>query len=184
MARLLFSQYQKEQLPEVAERLKRDYYMVLYELTRDAAVHIKELLQDKVETSRKKYLEICAEFIESISQHVRFSVASLIPYVLDLAQKAEGGFNCNECGGQCPWEQESSIAELLRHHDQLRMLQLRLQHTGKPLYLESRQPLPWKILRNEIVILDTAISELCYLEESTLIPKILDAEQKIHAPVR
>jgi hypothetical protein len=64
-------------------------------------------------------------------------------------------------------------------HDKIREILSRLQQLAKPLYLDSAQPLPYKILRNEIMIIETALMELFYLEEGILLPKVLEVQKKI-----
>jgi hypothetical protein len=55
-----------------------------------------------------------------------------------------------------------------------------LQQLAKPLYLDIAQPLPYKILRNEIMIIETALTELFYLEETILVPRAMEVQDRIN----
>jgi iron-sulfur cluster repair protein YtfE (RIC family) len=75
--------------------------------------------------------------------------------------------------------QNDLIADTVKEaHDKIREILSRLQHLAKPLYLDIAQPLPYKILRNEIMIIETALTELFYLEEAILLPKAMEVRNR------
>jgi hypothetical protein len=71
----------------------------------------------------------------------------------------------------------SGIKETNQH---IKEIFYRLQMVASPLYTEDAHTDIYKDLRNEIVLLDTKLTELFFLEEAVLLPKVIEAQRKIH----
>ncbi len=73
------------------------------------------------------------------------------------------------------------LFELKSSHLEIRSLLSRLQMVSLPLYAETIYPDSYRILRNQMALIENHISELLFLEENYLIPKIADAQKRINA---
>jgi hypothetical protein len=181
MARILFSTYQKEDLLELVGRLDRDYYEVIDELCRHAAIHASEVEISKINQSTILFLDLCKKLLGEINSQVKMRRDILIPYVHQLLKKAAINHSCKTCDENCDIEQEKRLRLIIDSHETIKELLFRIQQLAKPLYLETIQSISYKILRNEMMIIDTALSELFYIEEVILIPKVKEVQKQLNA---
>jgi hypothetical protein len=179
MARILHSRYQKEDLLGLTERLNRDYYEVIDELCKPAATHasaIQELPETENNANTTLYINLCIKLIEEIRFQIRMRRQIVIPYLHQLLRKLNNKSPCEN-----GFVHNSLIADTVKEaHDKIREILSRLQQLAKPLYLDIAQPLPYKILRNEIMIIETALTELFYLEETILLPRAMEVQDRIN----
>lgn len=180
MARILHSRYQKEDLLGLTERLNRDYYEVIDELCKPAATHasaIQELPETENNANTTLYINLCIKLIEEIRFQIRMRRQIVIPYLHQLLRKLNNKSPCEN-----GFVHNSLIADTVKEaHDKIREILSRLQQLAKPLYLDIAQPLPYKILRNEIMIIETALTELFYLEETILLPRAMEVQDRINS---
>ena len=181
MARILFSTYQKEDLFELVGRIDRDYYEVIDELCRHAAIHASEVEISKINQSTILFLDLCKKLLGEISLQVKMRRDDFIPFVHKLLKKASISHSCKTCNGTCNTEQSEQLKLIIDSHDTIKELLFRIQQLAKPLYLETIQSISYKILRNEMMIIDTALSELFYIEEVILIPKVKEVQKQLNA---
>lgn len=180
MARALFSQYHKNDLLELSERLNKDYYEVINDLCKQAGDHAKELQLSETIPSSSLYINLCVKLIEEIRFHIRLRQQSLIPYIHLLVKKTSKTKTPEEPLKDRTQEYGKQIELIKDAHARIKEILFRLQQIAKPLYLDNDQPLPYKILRNEIMIIETALVELFYIEEAMLIPGISEAQNQVH----
>ena len=181
MARILYSTYQKEDLLELVGRLDRDYYEVIDELCRHAAIHASEVEISKINQSTILFIDLCKKLIKEISQQVKMRREIFIPYAHQLLKKAAQQHRCYDCVDNCNNEQSEQLKLIIDSHEIIKELLFRIQQLAKPLYLETIQSISYKILRNEMMIIDTALSELFYIEEVILIPKVKEVQNQLNA---
>jgi hypothetical protein len=180
MARILFSTYQKEDLLELVGRLDRDYYEVIDELCRHAAVHASEVEISKINQSTILFLDLCKKLIGEISLQVKMRREVFIPYAHQLLKKASQKHSCKTCDENCQNLKFVQLKLIIESHETIKELLFRIQQLAKPLYLETIQSISYKILRNEMMIIDTALSELFYIEEVILIPKVKEVQNQLN----
>jgi hypothetical protein len=181
MAKILFSTYQKEDLLELVGRIDRDYYEVIDELCRHAAIHASEAENIQNNQSTILFLDLCKKLIEEINQQVKMRRETFIPYVHQLLKKASTNHTSFEYDYSQSIEQNKKLKLVIDSHETIKELLFRIQQLAKPLYLETIQSISYKILRNEMMIIDTALSELFYIEEVILIPKINEVQHQFNA---
>ncbi|RYZ55277.1 MAG: hypothetical protein EOP49_03150 [Sphingobacteriales bacterium] len=180
MARTLFSQLYKEDLTELTQRLEKEYYNEIDAVCKHAARHAAELEETESHPSSILYITLCVKLIDEIRFHIRLRKDLTIPYLYTLAQKATGSHDCRTCSGVCKVQHTLQMQNLREAHHRISELLERIQQLTKPLYLENDSPLNYKILRNEVMIIDNALTDLFYIEESVLIPKVAELQNAIH----
>ena len=181
MSEILFQKFQKESLPELSAILEKEYYDDISSLCTTAGMHADDLKNDPEFPPRSAYAENCNELITEVVKAINERKQAVIPYVQALSKKLNEHHDCSSCNGRCTVGHALHIDLLKNSHRKIRDVLFRLQQEAKPHYLSNNnQHLQYRILRNEVMIIDNAISELFYLEETVLIPKILDAQNSIN----
>ena len=105
-----------------------------------------------------------------------------VPYITSLVKKAATKHNCLNCSDDCGIKHKSQIARIEKDHYSIRDVFARLQKIAPVLYSEDEVlPSAYKTLRKEMMALNTFIYEMIYLEESSLIPAILESQRQINA---
>lgn len=73
------------------------------------------------------------------------------------------------------------LMELMASHNNIKGILYRLQMVSLPLYSETIYPDAYRILRNQMALIENGLTELFFLEEHYLIPKIVEAQKIINA---
>ena len=73
------------------------------------------------------------------------------------------------------------LIELKESHSRIKDILYRLQMVALPLYAETLYPDVYRVLRNQMALLENSLTELFFIEDAYLIPKVIDAQKKIHA---
>ncbi len=104
-----------------------------------------------------------------------------IPYILDICEKSSAGHNCLNCADDCEKDHINQVGRIEADHYNIRDTFARVQKIAPPIYGDELLPPAYKQVRKELIKLNSFIFELFYLEESSLIPLILEAQRKINA---
>ena len=181
MTTVLFSQYRNSSLQTLAKKLDKDYYSMLEALCLNVSGLSTQLLQDEKHASTSLYISLSTKLIEQVNDLIKLRKEVVIPYIDDLSVKKDEGHDCSNCVGGCHIEHTAQIQNLKGSHKKIKEILFRLQSVALPLYTEADYPAMYKVLRNEMLQIDTALTELFYLEEAHLIPRVLEAQKAIHA---
>ena len=181
MSKLLFAAYQKQGITDLIHEIDKDYYDVIGDLCRHASVHAAEIEFSDHQAATKLYVNLCHQLIDEIKNHLKARKESFVPYIQTLIKKSSANHDCRSCSGKCSVQHQLSLDEILIGHVSIKEIWLRIQQLTKPLYLEKVQSISYKILRNEIMIIESALNELLYIEENIIIPKVKDLQNAIHA---
>jgi hypothetical protein len=176
----LLSKYCNYDLRELIEKLCEDYYEVVDILCTKAYLHVVELQQKETHESILLYTELCKKIIKSISEISGSRREVLAPYLKDLYVKEIEGHNCQECAGGCTVKHKTNLLLIQDSHLKIKKLldQLRNGLSPGPQVLF---PLAYRVFSNELTLIDSMLTELLYLEEIALLPKVKEAQSKIHA---
>jgi hypothetical protein len=181
MAKILFSQYRHNDLHNLVNKLDKDYYSVLSTLCQTAELLIDELEGMEPQQSTLLYLSLSKKLLSQVNELVMQRIGMLLPYAQELHSKETSGHDCSTCEGGCHIKHSSQLIGLKESHHKIKEILFRLHTVALPLYTDVDYPSQYKTLRNEMMLIDTALTELFYLEEASLIPKIMEAQKNIHA---
>lgn len=181
MATILFSQYRNSDLEELAKRLDSDYYNALKVQCDTVTGLSRELLEDGAHPSTNLYVSLATKLMEQVEELIVLRQEVILPYIKDLSTKKGEGHDCRNCAGGCHVAHNSHLFSLKDSHKRIKEILFRLQSVALPLYTDMNYPAGYKTLRNEMMIMDTVLTELFYLEEANLIPRVLEAQKAIHA---
>ena len=173
----------KEGLLAFVEKLdKSDYYAInaLCNVTKKHAQRLQEL---EASDTASSYTTICIGLAEEVQHYITNKQEHFMPYVRSLFEKTADGHDCRNCtgSGSCNMQHDMQLAELKQGHIQLKNILNRLQMASLPLYSDTIYPDVYRILRNNMALLESSLGQLFLLEETSLIPKVAEAQKEIHA---
>lgn len=169
-------------LESLLQYLETDYYTRLESLCSRAAFHLAELQGEAGPQSETLYLSLSKKLLGQIEQYLRLRRFALTPYIRELLDKRNTNHDCRSCTKICTGRHSGQVDGLRESQTKLKEILFRLQSVATPLYgTEMLQATIYRTLRAEMMQIDTALTELFYLEEFSLIPKMLQAQKDIHA---
>lgn len=188
MSEFKLSIYKKDSSIEIVELLEKNYFQTIEEHCQKAGEYALQLKitgytsNKNHATSPDIYISMCLGVIEDIKQCIKFRKENIIPYVLELAGKVTAGHDCSNCSTGCAVKHASKIPEIESYHGRTKDMFGRLERLSIPVYGANNSYAEiYKLLRNEMIIIQTAVIELFFIEESALIPKIQEEQKNIHA---
>jgi hypothetical protein len=124
---------------------------------------------------------MCINLAEEIQQYIRNKKEHFVPYVQALSDKVKEGHDCSNCTGNgCSLQHDIQLIELKQAHAKLKDILNRLQMVTLPLYSDTIYPDVYRILRNNMALLENCLGELFHIEETYLIPKVTEAQKNIN----
>lgn len=181
MAKTQFSHYRHLDLGDLAAKLNEDYYNEVDNRCRAASELVSIIESGRPHPSTVLYVSLCTRLLDQVMNLVNVRMGILLPYIKDLDIKQIEGHDCANCSNGCAIKHTSQLTGLKESHGKIKEILYRLQMVALPLYSGTKYPDAYKDLRNEMMLIDLALTELFYLEESSLIPKIMEAQKNIHA---
>ena len=169
-------------LQSLLQYLETDYYTRLDGLCGRAALHLAELEGDAGPQTESLYLSLSKKLLGQIEQYLRLRRFGLVPYIRELLDKEGTGHDCRACTKICTGRHSAQVDGLRDSQQKLKEICFRLQSVAAPAYGTQRvEPGVYRTLRAEMMQIETALTELFYLEEFSLLPKMLQAQKAIHA---
>jgi hypothetical protein len=181
MNKLFSIQYKDVSLNELATRLDGDYYTIIETLCRETEKNISNLTALEVHQGNSQYIQLCKKLLKEVLEYVSIRKMSFLPYVNRLAEKQKDGHDCSNCAGGCNLQHEMRLMELKESHHRIKDTLYNLEIASLPLYAETMFPDAYRVLRNQIALLENTMTELFFLEDSYLIPKVMDTQKIINA---
>ncbi len=181
MAAILFAKFRSYDIDELISRLDTGYYAALDIVCSNARNCASQLSADESHPSIALYTSIYSALLDEIQRLLVFRRTVVIPYVKELVAKVADGHNCKNCSGNCHVGHSAQLLTLMESHNDIKEVLAGLHAAAMPSYGDMEYPVGYKILRNEIAVIDTMLTELFYIEESSLIPKVIEAQNAINA---
>ncbi len=138
-----------------------------------------EGLESQLVTSQ--YTTLCNKLINEIRDDLKKRKDIYIPYINSLAGKVVSEHNCTHCAGGCKLNHDMQVPELQASHQRIKNILNRLNMVSLPLYSDTIYPDTYRVLRNQMALIENMLTELLFLEEHYLIPKIVAAQKAINA---
>ncbi len=181
MTNLSLHKYAIVDLLSLADMLDKDYYDVIISLCQGAINSANKLrdLEDRHPTSQ--YIILCNNLISEILTCIEKRKEYFIPYIHELHEKNKTSHDCGNCSGKCNMLHELKLVELKESDTRVKDILSHLQMMSLPLHAETIYPDNYRLLRNQMILLENTLSDLLYLEETYLVPKISEAQKSINA---
>lgn len=181
MATIPFLKYKGlEDVGQLVSQLNNDYYEALAVSCMSAGSVAQQLTQQNYQLIQL-YTSLSTKLTEEVADLLNHRQNILMPYIKDLLGKREEGHDCRNCSGGCHVQHTIYMQGMKDVYKRIKEMLFRLHNIALPLYTEIEYPAQYKVLRNEILLIDTMLTELFYLEEACLVPGVLAAQRSIHA---
>ena len=181
MTRILHEQYSKINLRELVNRFGIECYDPLDRLCDTAGKQAQKLEGLESQQTTSQYTTLCSKLIIEIMDCLKARQGTYMPYIETLAEKAKASHDCKNCSGSCKMNHDIQLIELKASHNNIKSILYRLQMVSLPLYSETIYPDAYRILRNQMALIESGLTELLFLEEHYLIPKVIEAQNIINA---
>lgn len=167
-------------LAQIVERLSSNSYNNLEELCQKATLLADRLEKQEIQSQVTQYTSFCISVLREVQTFVDDRKNRFVPYINSLSDKVENNHDCSSCSGGCKFNHDVHLLELAATAKQMKELLNRLQMATLPLYIDAIYPDSYRLLRGFMSLLETNLSELLFLENTHLIPKVKEAQTKIN----
>jgi len=181
MGKVIFDQYGDISMPEFVELLTDKIYKSIEQLCDSAEQQANKLDKLEMHQSTSQYTTLCQNLIDDVRICIRDRKEKYIPYISSLAEKVATNHDCTGCTGSCRLNHDIQLIELKATHVSIKSVLYRLQMATLPLYTETIYPDAYRILRNQMALIENSLTELFFMEEKYLIPKVTEAQKIINA---
>ena len=161
-------------------KLNVDYYGAIEELCAAASKSTTRLRALEIHQPTSQYILLCDKLLAEIATYIVDRRVHFMPYFKELFEKTAANHNCATCAGGCYAQHDLKFQELIQSQLKVKDFLYRLQMLSLPLHAESIYPDVYRVLRNQIALLENSLTDLSYLEEAYLIPKVADAQKQIN----
>ena len=173
--------YDNKALQPFVEKLLENHYYAIGKLCVNANAQAEKLIRLETSQATSQYTSLCVTTVKETSQYIQMRMEKIIPYVLKLSEKSSTNHNCSSCSGNCKLNHDIQLLELKASNDMMQEMLNKLQIASLPLYSETLYPEQYRLLRNQMSLIETSLTELFFLENNYLIPKIVEAQKSINA---
>jgi hypothetical protein len=163
------------------EYLEKEYCVPVERLCKKITECITEIHHGDAHQHASLYTTLSAKLAEQAMAYLSIRRESLVPYLEDLTMKAEAGHDCRSCTSTCSVRHTMQILEIKELHGQLHLTLEALRSISEPMAHEGQQPDWEQALRKQVKKLDEVLSDLLFLEETALLPKVVLTQEAIHA---
>ncbi len=176
-----FPEYEEKNLSRLIEDVNTSHYDRLRAMCHDLEDALERLRHHDFPAEAALYMSLAEKLREQVDGQLNWRSEIFVPYVHDLYRKNEERHDCSQCSGGCNIGHTSRLLSLKESHQKIKELLYRLQMVALPLYSDTKFPKEYKQLRDAIMLMDTELTRLFYLEESVVVPGIKEMQKQIHA---
>lgn len=167
-------------LSQFVDKLRADCYAKIEKLCENISQQTNTL-RTHASQSISQYTSACNDLISEITAYMIERREKYMPYFEQLSVKADTNHDCSNCSGSCKLNHDLYLIEFKASHAGIKNILTRLQMTTLPLYSDTAFADSYRVLRAQMALLESELSELFFLEENYLLPKITEAQKMIHA---
>ena len=173
--------YESKDLQPFVESVLDVHYNTIKELCISAKRQTTKLKVLETHGVTSQYILLCESIIAETQQYIGMRKERYIPYILKLSEKAAASHDCSNCTGNCKLNHDVHLLEIQASNDLMKKMLGKLQMATLPLYSDTIYPEEYRVLRNQMALIETNLTELFFLENNYLIPKITEAQKSINA---
>ena len=181
MSTKIYEEYSNIPLKPFAEKLQSEYYDSIEASCTTSIKQCEKIKNIEISEAPLQYVMLCEKVISEIQKHVNDRKKIYLPYVHTLSEKVKDSHDCSNCSGACKINHNMHILDLNATNEGMAKVLSRIQIATLPLYSETLFPEEYRVLRSKMTMLETNLTELFFLENNYLIPKIAEAQKNINA---
>ena len=147
-----------EGLQTFVDRLEKAHYYEISALCDVAKKQALKLQELEAHQSTSYYVTMCIALTDEVKHYISVKRSYFIPYVHSLFNKVTEGHDCSNCTGNgCSLQHDIQLEELKQSHIQLKDILSRLQMVSLPLYSDTIYPDVYRVLRNNMALLENSL---------------------------
>ena len=173
--------YSGSSLQAFAEKLVGEHYTTLTNLCMQARAQAEKVTRLENGENTSPYTMLCGNIIGETEKYIGLRNEKYVPYILTLSSKADANHDCSTCSGGCKLTHDVYLPELKVSNDMMQHMLNKLQIASLPLYSDTLYPDEYRLLRNHMALIENSLTEIFFLENNYLIPKVMDAQKSINA---
>ncbi len=128
------------------------------------------------------YTSLCGNLTSQLEQYMRLRRLVILPYLEELRTKEEEGHDCRSCEGRCDMQHAQHLAEIRDAHISLRELLEHLHPFSLTLPVSALSGTDLlREFRASVLKLEENLAEVLFIEESAMVPLIIELQRKIGA---
>jgi hypothetical protein len=181
MGTKIYQDYQHITLQPFAEKLQADYYEAIEKSCAYIKLQCEKIRNIEKSASPLQYVALCEKILTQIEKHAQGRNRVYVPYVHQLTKKVAENHDCSGCSGACKVNHNMHIMDLNATNEEIAKVLNMLQIATLPLHAETLYPEEYRVLRSNMTLIETNLTELFFLENNYLIPKIAEAQKNINA---
>lgn len=167
-----------EDLQSLMAQLQEEKYTRIESLGKRVHADAVAVQINDTHDAARRYSGVCVKAHQQVTAYLRMHRLVIIPYISDLIEKDDVGHDCEACGGGCSISHSAHITEIREAHFRMKEVLSWLQDARNEV---AEFPEGWHALQSDITLLETAMTELFLIEESKLIPMIIELHKNIGA---
>jgi hypothetical protein len=162
-------------------RLQEEEYQYISSLCNRVDTAVSDLKQHEEYGRMAAYADRCTSLVTDVRRYMRMRRLVLLPYIQELLDKEDMGHDCRSCGGGCSIRHLGQVNSVRKAHAGIRERLFQVQTGPLPVYSLGAFPEACRALRTHMLLLQTALMELLFIEESALIPRMIELQHNIGA---
>jgi len=174
-------QAQEKNLKNLISYLDINYYNPVALLCEKADLQITIRHNGDGQQAAFQYTSLSKQLTTTVTQYIRLRHSALLPYVQKLIDKKDSGHDCSFGNTSCTSRHAAQICRIKLGHTTIHGVLSQLRAVVLPLEHPALHSEDYKELCATVAVLDRNLTDIFHLEESTLIPKVMDAQRNIHA---
>ena len=176
-----YNDYFSTMLRPFTEIVQKEYYDAIDNLCSRTRAQADKIRALERQGDHLQYIMQCENVISEIEKYIKSRKDIYVPYVHELSEKVTDSHNCSTCSGKCRVNHDMHVIELNATNEAMKSVVSKLQVSTFPLYSDTLFPDQYRLLRSSMTLLENAITELVFIENNFLIPKIVEAQKQINA---
>lgn len=177
----MYYRYGVATLPEIVEQMREGSYLELTELCDRAWQHAERLSNIEIKQQASQYISLAMGLISDVKAVIFARNDKFLPYIESLSEKVATKHDCTGCQGGCKISHDMHVMELQGSLGEIKKILDRLQIVALPLYAETMYPEEYRVLRNQMALIESTLTDLFVLESNYLVPKVIEAQKSINA---
>ncbi len=173
--------YEDKALQPFVEQLIEDHYNSIALLCADTRKQTERVRSLETQQVTSQYTLLCDNIIAETERYIDMRKGKYIPYILKLTEKVVDKHDCSGCTGNCKLDHDIQLFEIKASNQMMQNMLNKLQMASLPLHSDTIYPEEYRLLRYKMAVIETNLTELFFLENNYLIPKIVEAQKSINA---
>ena len=178
MTKSISTEFNVIQFGKLTDYMTKEFYEVAYIKGKQAVGKVNFL---KTVVSSVEGLELLQQYDLLVNDIQKFNTQRLVyftPYLKELAEKNDEGHNCTACSGKCDMHHTARLLDFTLSLDEVRRALQKNNELFNMEYDDTYAEL--KQLHMDVYLLSNILDRLFEIEETTLLPKIKEAQKKIN----